>query len=125
MREFIAERAAFVKNVLAQQKVQPPEGGPVIHTVALDPVSGSVFTPGSTARILGTDFAAGAQLNGQSGTPSSRNFVAVEGVRAQIVSMSPVEAVIWLPADLPLGSAAVAVAAGGKLSNTIDIPILP
>jgi hypothetical protein len=112
MREFIAERAAFVKNVLAQQKVQPPEGGPVIHTVALDPVSG-------------TDFAAGAQLNGQSGTPSSRNFVAVEGVRAQIVSMSPVEAVIRLPADLPLGSAAVAVAAGGKLSNTIDIPILP
>jgi hypothetical protein len=38
--------------------------------------------------------------------------------------MSPVEAVIRIPADLPSGTAAVAVAAAGVLSNTKEVTIV-
>jgi uncharacterized protein (TIGR03437 family) len=53
-----------------------------------------------------------------------RSFVAVDGVRAPIVSMSPSEAVIRIPLDIAPGKAAVAVAADATLSNTVDVPII-
>jgi hypothetical protein len=125
MREFIAQRAAFVRNALAQQNYRPPSGGPVIYDVTGASTDASVLTPGSIVRIGGTGFGPDMVADGPS-LPRSvgRSFVAVEGARAPIVSMSASEAVIQIPLDIPPGKAAVAVATDATLSNTVDIPIV-
>ena len=105
MRDFITTRAAFVKNVIARQGYQAPASAPAIRAVTVDRVAG-------TARIAGENFSV---------TP--RSFVAVEGVRAKILAISPTEAVIRLPPDLPSGLAAFAVAADGALGNTMEVLI--
>src|SRR6185369_3034132 len=98
---------------------------PTIYTVSAEPSGGNAFTPGSTVRIQGTNFGDDTAAGGPSAPRSiGRSFVAVEGIRAQNVARSPVEVVIRIPADLPSGTAAVAVAAAGVLSNTKEITIV-
>jgi len=125
MRDFIAVRAAFINNALASQNYRFLPGRPTIYTVSAEPSGGNAFTPGSTVRIQGTNFGDDTAAGGPSAPRSiGRSFVAVEGIRAQIVARSPVEVVIRIPADLPSGTAAVAVAAAGVLSNTKEITIV-
>jgi len=120
VRDFIAKRSAFVKSWLGGQSDRPPAGGPVINSITSGSGRVSVFTPESTATIRGTGFGSDSLAASR---PAGRSFVAVEGVRATTVSMSPTEIMIQIPPDLPAGSAAVVVAAGGALSNTVEIPI--
>ena len=124
MREFIAERAPFVRNELAQKNYRPSAEGPMIYTVEGESTEASALEPGSIVKIGGTGFGPDTLADGPS-LPRSvgRSFVAVEGVRAPIVSISPSEAVIRIPLDIPPGKAAIAVAADATLSNTVDVPI--
>jgi spore coat protein H len=125
MRDFIAVRAAFINDALASQNYRFLPVRPTIYTVSAEPSGGNAFTPGSTVRIQGTNFGDDTAAGGPSAPRSiGRSFVAVEGIRAQIVARSPVEVVIRIPADLPSGTAAVAVAAAGVLSNTKEITIV-
>jgi hypothetical protein len=127
MRAFIAARPAFVKNTLAQQNYQPPADAPVIDSVTPgEPGGGTEIAPGSLVRIrgiyLGEDM---VSISSSLPRSSGRSFVAVEGVRAPIVSMSPSEALVQIPSDIPAGTAAIAVAADGALSNTVEAPVAP
>src|SRR5262249_16644942 len=78
MRAFIAERPAFIKNALAQQRYQAPAGGPVVDSVV--PMSNADLTPGSIARIRGVNLGQNMVDDGSYRPRSvNRSFVAVEG----------------------------------------------
>src|SRR5262249_13657585 len=96
MRAFIWTRAAFVKKWLAQQRYQPPTGVPVIDSVTSD---------SGIATLRGVGFGENMDSIGASPPRSiGRSFVAVEGVRVPIRSMSPYEALVEIPPDLQAGS---------------------
>jgi uncharacterized protein (TIGR03437 family) len=125
-RAFIAGRYSFIWNTLAQQNFTAPFGGPVIDAVTLGAETGpGQLAPGSIAVVRGADFGSDTAAGG-SPLPQSagRSFVAVEGVRAPIVSFSASEALVQIPWDIPVGTAAIAVAAGGALSNSVNASVV-
>jgi uncharacterized protein (TIGR03437 family) len=126
LRTFIASRAAFIRNALSEERYQPAGGGPAIQSVRAGyQGTGVEVAPGSIVAIRGSDFGAemvpgGAFLPRSAGT----TFIAVEGVRAPILSISATEAVIQIPWDIPLGTASIAVAGRGAFSNTLAAPVV-
>jgi len=125
MHAFVATRAAFVQKAVAQQGYQAPTGGPAIGAVALlSPEGGNEVTAGSIATVRGVTLDPGTLTGGYIlPRTAGRSFVAVEGVRAPLVAISGSEIQVQIPWDLPPGTAAVALAAEGELSNTIDTPV--
>jgi uncharacterized protein (TIGR03437 family) len=126
-RAFIAGRVDFVRTALAQLNYMPTVGGPVIDAVTLGAENGpSNLAPGSIVVVRGADFGSDTPTS-SSPLPQSagRSFVAVEGVRAPIISFSGSEALVQIPWDIPVGTtAAVAVAAGGALSNSVNSSVV-
>lgn len=126
MHAFIAARAPFVQNWLSQQRYQPGGSGPTINSVMLgSPGSGGEVVPGSIVTIKGSSF--GQDTIAASSSPprsAGRSFIAVDGVRTPILSLSPSEALVQIPWDIPMGSASVSVAADGALGVTVSVPVV-
>jgi uncharacterized protein (TIGR03437 family) len=127
MHAFLAVRQTYVRNELAGLGYKPATSAPQLDRVSLESVSGgSELVPGSLARIRGVGFGGDVTASGDTLPRSNgRSFVALDGVRAGIVSLGASEAIVQVPWDLQPGSAPVAIAVNGTLSNTVDAPVVP
>jgi uncharacterized protein (TIGR03437 family) len=121
---FIAERSAFVLAAAIAAGYQAISANPQIQTAQID-IPGTTQTqlsPGVLANVEGTNLGP----SGQSATiPLPRilekTFVAVEGVRAPLLSTSSGKIQIQIPGDLPAGISSLVVSVAGAMSNTLSV----
>ena len=82
--------------------------------------------PGAMVNVAGVNLGPSAQ---SSGVPFARSladtFVAVEGVRAPLVTTSAGQIELQIPGDLPPGTANVTVSVAGEMSNTFTVGVQP
>ncbi len=127
MHSFIAVRRNNVRGELASLGFKAPTDGTEVDSVTFESVTGgNELVPGSLARVRGVGFNANITASGDTLPRSDgRTFVAIDGVRAGIVSANATEAIVQVPWDLQTGGIPVAVAGGGSLSNTVDVSVVP
>jgi uncharacterized protein (TIGR03437 family) len=135
MHSFLAARSAFVLPEVQNYGYQPVASDPLISAVAMaapsDPqISIAAFNPpqaqaapGALVNVTGTNLGPAAQAAAPtSSNPLPRSlantYVAVEGVRAPLVTTSAGQIEIQIPDDLPAGSANIVVSVAGEMSNT-------
>lgn len=128
LHAFLAQRQPFVIKLLASLGYSSSAAGPNLHSVSFEPFEfDTALVPGSLAEVRGTGFTpldTPAPASGALPRTSGRSFVAVDGVRAPILSMTPDRAVIQIPWDIPVGTTPIAVAASG-MSNTLQAQVVP
>jgi uncharacterized protein (TIGR03437 family) len=131
MHTFLANRSTFVLSEIQSDGFQPVANDPQISTTAMaapgDPL-GSVAAinppqgyaaPGALANVQGANLGPASQASGDPLPRSLANtYVAVEGVRAPLVTTSAGQIEIQIPGDLPAGNANIVVSVAGEMSNT-------
>jgi uncharacterized protein (TIGR03437 family) len=123
MYTFIAIRLGYVLQSLVTAGYQPVAANPQIQLAEMDAASASYgqLSPGALASITGTGMGPSAQA---ADIPLPRilggTFVAVEGVRAPLLSTSAGQIQIQMPGDLPAGISSVVVSTAGAMSNTLS-----
>ncbi|MGP8246281.1 MAG: CotH kinase family protein [Bryobacteraceae bacterium] len=131
MHTFLASRSTFVLQEAQADGFQPVAGDPQISATAMaapnDPLGSAAAialprgyaAPGALMNVLGTNLGLASQA---SGDPLPRllasTYVAVEGVRAPLVTTADGQIEIQIPGDLPPGSANIVVSVAGEMSNT-------
>jgi uncharacterized protein (TIGR03437 family) len=121
LHSYFPARQAFVLSEVATYGYQAPADLPDIAAVTLATAGGAqAMAPGSLNYVTGTNLGPSAT---ESTIPLPRNlsntFVAVEGVRAPLVSTSAGQIEIQSPWDIPVGDAAVVVSVSGVMSNSL------
>ena len=121
----LSSRYSFVQSQAVSDGYQPLTGQPQIGAVST--INGvRELSPGALTNLDGTALAPAGQV---SALPLPRvlqnetTFVAVEGVRASLISTSDGRIQFQLPLDIPVGTASVVVSNNGALSNTMDVPV--
>jgi uncharacterized protein (TIGR03437 family) len=126
VRSFLAERAGVVTSQVAAAGHVAPANDPRIGGISLPGPEGSRIAAGAMATITGANFGEFAESPGLPlNSVLSDTFVAVEGVRAPLFSVSPERIELQIPWDIPEGLAAIVVSVDGVMSNTVDVPSLP
>jgi uncharacterized protein (TIGR03437 family) len=132
---FLAGRSAFVLPEVQNYGYQPVPTDPVISSAVMTAPNDSQISmsaiappqartaPGSLVNITGANLGPVAQA----ATPTASNplprllsstYVAVEGVRAPLVTTAAGQIELQMPDDLPAGTANIVVSVAGEMSNT-------
>jgi hypothetical protein len=121
---FIGGRLAYVRTELGRIGYVPPPDAPVIEEIVTGSGSDTV-TFGDRIAIRGVRLGAEA-ASGDSYYPRQLGgtFVAIEGVRVPLVSVSSGEIVAQVPADIQTGIAALTVNVNGKFSGTRELVVV-
>jgi uncharacterized protein (TIGR03437 family) len=121
---YVAQRSAFVLGAAATVGYHAISTNPQIQTAQIN-VSGTSqqqLSPGVLASVDGSNLGPSGQ---EASVPLPRilggTFVAVEGVRAPLVSTSSGQIQIQVPGDLPAGISSVVVSVAGAMSNTLSV----
>ncbi|MGO9128249.1 MAG: CotH kinase family protein [Bryobacteraceae bacterium] len=136
LHEFMATRSGNVTPEVQADGFQPVTTDPQISTAAMaaPSIPQSAITviatplgqavPGALLNVTGANLGPAAQASGDSLPRSLANaYVAVEGVRAPLVTTADGQIELQIPWDLPAGGASVVVSVGGEMSNTLAICI--
>jgi uncharacterized protein (TIGR03437 family) len=120
LHSFFPARGAFVSQEVSTYGYQAPTGLPNISAVTIAvPGGAAAMAPGSLNYVTGSNLGVMAQ---ESNIPLPRNlsgtFVAVQGVRAPLLSTSSGQIEIQAPWDLPVGEAPVVVSVNGVMSDS-------
>jgi uncharacterized protein (TIGR03437 family) len=127
VHSFFTAREAFVLSEAAADGYQPSTNGPQIAPQGVAAYGGmQALSPGGLAAVAGTNLAATAGV--ESGAPLPRvlgsTFVAVEGVRAPLITTGSGSIVFQVPGDIPAGGTASVVAFNnGDSSGTVDMSV--
>jgi uncharacterized protein (TIGR03437 family) len=130
---FLAVRSGFVLPEVQGDGYQPGTTDPQVSTASMAAPSDSqlVMTPvgtpqgqaapGALMNVAGENLGPAAQAPA-AGNPLPRSlsntYVAVEGVRAPLVTTSAGQIEFQMPGDLPAGTASIVVSVAGEMSNT-------
>ena len=124
MRSFIAERRTFIHSILPSLGYSPVSE-PALRSVSFEPLtSGDALVPGSLAVVRGSGLSDLPEWTDAPPRTNGRTFIAIDGVRAPIISMNSDQAVIQIPWDIPTGTAPVAISSSG-MSNTAQTAVVP
>jgi uncharacterized protein (TIGR03437 family) len=132
---FLTSRSTFVMLEVQGYGYQPVTTSPQISTAAMAAPSDSQIVvtaigtsqgwaaPGALMNVTGTNLGPPAQAAAPTiSNPLPRSlantYVAVEGVRAPLVTTSEGQLELQMPDDLPAGSANIVVSVAGEMSNT-------
>jgi uncharacterized protein (TIGR03437 family) len=132
---FLDVRSGFVLPEVQGDGFQPVATDPLISTAALAaPVDSQIsmmaispplaqVAPGALADLSGANLGPAAQAAAPTAsTPLPRSlsntYVAVEGVRAPLVTTAAGQIELQIPDDLPAGTANIVVSVAGEMSNT-------
>jgi uncharacterized protein (TIGR03437 family) len=131
MHSFLAARSAFVLAAVQSDGYQPAGTDPQISATVMAPPSDSQISmsaitllpgqtaPGALMNVTGTNLGPAAQAATNPLPRSLANtYVAVEGVRAPLVTTSAGQIELQMPGDIPAGSANIVVSVAGEMSNT-------
>jgi uncharacterized protein (TIGR03437 family) len=128
---FLAARSGFVLPEVQGYGFQPVATDPQISTatlaapndsqiamMAIDPPQAQA-APGALMNVTGANLGPASQASTNPLPRSLANtYVAVEGVRAPLVTTSAGQIELQMPGDLPAGSANIVVSVAGEMSNT-------
>jgi len=128
---FLAARSGFVLPEVLGDGFQPVATGPQIVTASMAAPNDSQISmmainlpqaqasPGGLVNVTGTNLGPASQASTNPLPRSLANtYVAVEGVRAPLVTTSAGLIEVQMPGDLPAGSANIVVSVAGEMSNT-------
>jgi uncharacterized protein (TIGR03437 family) len=132
---FLAARSPFVLPEVQAYGFQPVATDPQISTASMAAPNDSQISmmainpppaqaaPGALMNVTGTNLGPAAQASAPATTnPLPRSlantYVAVEGVRAPLVTTAAGQIEFQMPGDLPAGTASIVVSVGGEMSNT-------
>jgi uncharacterized protein (TIGR03437 family) len=124
MHLFIAERSGVVVSSALNAGYQPITTNPQIQNVSVLAPGFTLLqlSPGVLASVTGTNLGPSQQ---NANEPLSRilgtTFVAVEGVRAPLLTTKSGQINFQMPADDPAGIANVVVSVAGSMSNTLSV----
>jgi uncharacterized protein (TIGR03437 family) len=128
---FLAARADFVLPEVQGDGFQPVATDPQISTASMAAPSDSQISmmainppqaqaaPGALVNVTGTNLGPASRASSNPLPRSLANtYVAVEGVRAPLITTSAGQIEFQMPGDLPAGSANIVVSVAGEMSNT-------
>jgi uncharacterized protein (TIGR03437 family) len=126
---FIGQRSAFILSSALSAGYQPITTSPQIQSLELASTSSptQLVSPGALADVLGANLGPATQSNAPpaSSGPLPRilngAFVAVEGVRAPLMSTQSGQIEFQIPGDQATGMASVVVYAGSAMSNSFAV----
>ncbi len=127
LQTFLATRSMFVTQSALTAGYQPLTANPQLQAAQLGTTgsAASQLSPGALATVTGTNFGASAQA---ANIPLPRilgtTFVAIDGVRAPLLSTSTSQIQLQVPGDLPAGTPSVVVSSGGAMSNALSVTTL-
>lgn len=125
---FFSVRSAFVLSETVADGYQPPTDFPQIAPEGVAAYGGAqAISPGGLTNISGANFAAAGAS--ETGSPLPRTvgntFVAVDGVRAPLLTTAPGSIAFQAPGDIPpSGTASVVVFNNGDFSPTQEMTVL-
>lgn len=127
VHSFFTAREAFVLSEAIADGYQPSTNGPQIAANGVAAYGGTpALSPGGLGVVAGTNLAATAGT--ESGAPLPRvlgsTFVAVEGVRAPLMTAASGSIVFQVPGDIPPGTASVVAFNNGDSSGTANMSVL-
>jgi len=135
---FLAVRSGFVLPEVQGDGFQPPATDPQISMASMAAPSDSQIpmmainppqaqaAPGALVNVTGTNLGPASQASTNPLPRSLANtYVAVEGVRAPLITTSAGQIELQMPGDLPAGSANIVVSVAGELSNTFVAGVQP
>jgi uncharacterized protein (TIGR03437 family) len=122
-RSFIAQRSAFVAGSVGADTTNA--GNPGITSARVEGSTGPVVAPGVLANIEGVKLGGSASANPSPDLPRSLGsvWVAVDGVRAPLLSTSESSIRLQIPWGTAWGTSTIAVSVNGALSNSLDVPV--
>jgi uncharacterized protein (TIGR03437 family) len=135
LHAFLSSRSSFVLPEVQSYGCQPVTADPLISSVAITAPSDSqismsaitppqgVAAPGALLNVTGTNLgpaslAAAPTASNPLPRSLSNTYVAVEGVRAPLVTTSASQIELQIPDDLPAGTVNIVVSVAGEMSNT-------
>jgi uncharacterized protein (TIGR03437 family) len=123
LHTFLAGRYQLVENALAAAQTGPSSPSNPISISALGTTTAAI-SPGGLSTITGSGLGATAEA---SGIPLPRllgsTFVAINGVRAPLLSTADGVIQFEAPGDLPLGTADVVVAVDGIITDPTTVTV--
>jgi uncharacterized protein (TIGR03437 family) len=130
IHSFFTARSAFVLAEAIADGYQPSTNGPQITAGGVASYGGAAaLSPGGLATVSGSNLAATSGVG--SGSPLPRvvgnTFVAIDGVRAPLLTTASGSILFQVPGDIPGGTAGpgnVVVSANGYTSNTASMSVL-
>ncbi|MES1260833.1 MAG: CotH kinase family protein [Acidobacteriota bacterium] len=128
LHTYIAQRSGVVLQAAAAAGYTPSMTNPQLVTAQVDAANAAALqlSPGALANLGGSNLgAAGAAAAVPLPRILGSTFVAVDGVRAPLLSTSPGQALIQMPGDLPAGLSDLVVSTDGAMSNTLSAQISP
>lgn len=122
LHSFLAGRYELVQNALSAAQVTPPTN--TSFTVSALGADTGVISPGALSTIAGSGLGIDAEA---ASIPLPRilgdTFVAINGVRAPLLSTSAGSIQFEVPGDLALGSADVVIAVNGVTTNPAPVTV--
>jgi uncharacterized protein (TIGR03437 family) len=132
---FMAARSSFVLPEVQNYGYQPVTTDPLISSAAIAAPSDSqiamsaitppqaVAAPGALLSLTGSNLGPTAQAAAPTASNPlprslSNTYVAVEGIRAPLVTTAAGQIELQMPDDLPAGTANIVVSVAGEMSNT-------
>ncbi len=123
MHDFLAQRAGYVRFQATYAGYQPSAEDPQIADGGISEANGAPqISPGAFANASGSNLS----FEPQAGTAPwprvlGNTWIAVDGVRAPLMSTAPDHIVFQIPPDLAPGHVAIAASVNGAMSNTADV----